>query len=481
MEDGLISRMEWKNHSFKAPAGTKQMEIQDRWLDCPVEGCPFPREHQASRFDAPGFRGAGTAVPVFSLRTSDDFGIGEFRDLRPLVDWAAATGQCIIQLLPVTDTTREGSWKDSYPYSPVSSFALHPLYIHLQDIGVKEDGEFKKLQAELNALDEIDYPRVFREKTALMRRAFEARGKKDLASAAYRKFHKENASWLDEYAEFCARRDGDESGYHCWIQFHLDKQFSEEVDYARSKGISFKGDLPIGVSADSAEDISAAGLPIDGFFHADPRNPGMYQPLISPDSCGLPQDRQERFGAMYNDFFFHRNNEFWRRNAERKLPELLGATGMLACGEDLGMVPDCVPGVMDHWKILSLEMANMDKGRPWPALSVCATSSHDMPTLRMQHAEAHGGEDLAPIDAEHIIKGHLDSVPMFAIFPLQDWLAIDYGVRRVDFLNERINQPADPDNHWRYRVHLDLRTLMDCHDLNSNIKSLIEGSGRKNS
>ena len=576
MENGLISRMEWKNHSFKAPAGSKQLEIQDRWLDCPIEGCPFPREHQASRFDAPCFRGAGTAVPVFSLRTADDFGIGEFRDLRPLVDWAASTGQCIIQLLPVTDTTRNGGWKDSYPYSPVSSFALHPLYIHLQDIGVEEDGEFKKLQAELNALDEIDYPRVFREKTALMRRAFETYGKKDLASAAYRKFHKENAAWLDEYAEFCARRDGNESGYHCWIQFHLDKQFSEEVDYARSKAISFKGDLPIGVSADSAEaywhpelfnldsstgappdffsrdgqnwgfptynweemskndfawwkarlrkmsryfdafridhilgffriweiptecgsgrfghfnpalaysadDISTAGLPVEGLFHKDPRNPGMYQPLISPDSSGLPQDKQERFGAMYNDFFFHRNNEFWRRNAERKLPELLGATGMLACGEDLGMVPDCVPGVMDHWKILSLEMANMDKGRPWPALSVCATSSHDMPTLRMQHAEANGGEDLAPVDAEHIIKNHLDSVSMFAIFPLQDWLAIDYGVRREDFLNERINQPADPDNHWRYRVHLDLRTLMDCHDLNSNIKSMIEGSGRKSS
>lgn len=197
----------------------------------------------------------------------------------------------------------------------------------------------------------------------------------------------------------------------------------------------------------TAADLADYGYVVmeDGLFHADPRNQGMYQPLISPDSCGLPQEKQERFGAMYNDFFFHRNNEFWRRNAERKLPELLGATGMLACGEDLGMVPDCVPGVMDHWKILSLEMANMDKGHPWPALSVCATSSHDMPTLRMQHAEAHGGEDLAPVDAE------------------------------------RINQPADPDNHWRYRVHLDLRTLMDCHDLNSNIKSLIEGSGRKSS
>lgn len=88
---------------------------------------------------------------------------------------------------------------------------------------------------------------------------------------------------------------------------------------------------------------------------------------------------------------------------------------------------------------------------------------------------------MAPIDVEHIIKDHLDSVSMLAIFPLQDWLAIDYDVRRRDFLNERINQPADPDNHWRYRVHIDLRTLMECRELNSNITSMIEASGRKNS
>ena len=111
----------------------------------------------------------------------------------------------------------------------------------------------------------------------------------------------------------------------------------------------------------SPEEISAMGLPLEGLFHPDPRHPGMYQPLIAPASADLPQWQQERFGALYNDFFYHRHDEFWRRNAERKLPELLGATGMLACGEDLGMVPDCVPGVMDHEKILSLKMRGMEQ------------------------------------------------------------------------------------------------------------------------
>ena len=171
MRSGLIWRTEWKHHSAKLAR-----EIDDGWIDCPIPGCPFPREHQAPIFDRPDFRGAGTAIPVFSLRSADDFGIGEFRDLHKLIDWAEATGQCIIQLLPVNDTTREGGWNDSYPYSPVSSFALNPMYIHLQSLGIKENAEFKRQQAALNALPEIDYPRVFEAKMRYLRKAFETRG-----------------------------------------------------------------------------------------------------------------------------------------------------------------------------------------------------------------------------------------------------------------------------------------------------------------
>ena len=563
MRDGLIVRTEWKHHSAKAAP-----VIEDAWIDCPIPGCPFPREHQAAKFDRPGFRGAGTAIPVFSLRTADDFGIGEFRDLRPLVDWTAATGQCVLQLLPVNDTTRKGGWADSYPYSPVSTFALHPLYIHLQDIGVKPDAAFRKQQAELNALPELDYPKVFKAKMAYIRQAFEKRGAKDLASAAYKKFAKENADWLPEYAEFCARRDKLEPEYYCWMQYHLDRQFCEEVDYARAKGVSLKGDLPIGVSADSAEaywhpelfnldsstgappdffstdgqnwgfptynwvemekddfawwksrlrkmsryfdafridhilgffriweipkeftgglmghfnpalpyspeEISALNLPLEGLFHPDPRHPGMYQPLIAPASAGLPQWQQERFGALYNDFFYHRHDEFWRRNAERKLPELLGATGMLACGEDLGMVPDCVPGVMEHEKILSLKMRGMEQEGPWRELSVCATSSHDMETLRMQC-----DHDPEPWEVRRMLWEYLDSPSMLAIFPLQDWLALDKGLRRADRNAERINEPADSHHHWRYRLHFDLRELMGASELRVAVEGLVKDARR---
>ncbi len=574
MEDGLIRHTEWKHHRRKAPTGTKTLLCEDAWIECPIEGCPFPREHQAPVFDRPGYRGAGTAVPVFSLRSADDFGIGEFRDLRPLVDWAAATGQNIIQILPVNDTTRKGQWRDSYPYSPVSTFALHPLYLRLQEIGVKRSARFLKLQKELNSLPEIDYPKVFHCKMSFIREAFEACGTKDMESAAYRRFYKENKFWLEEYGQFCAKRDGLEKEYYFWMQYHLDIQFSQEADYARGRGVSFKGDLPIGVSADSAEaywhpelfnldsstgappdffsadgqnwgfptynweemakddfawwksrlrkmsryfdafridhilgffriweipteyssglmghfnpalpysrqEIDNLGLPLEGLFHEDPRHPGMYQPLITPSSKDLPAWQQERFGALYDDFFFHRHDDFWRRNAEHKLPELLSATGMLACGEDLGMVPDCVPGVMDKERILSFEMAGMEKGRPWPYLSVCATSNHDMPTLRMQNAE---NGDPAPSKVREIIVAHLSSASMLAIFPLQDWLALDEDLRRKDFMNERVNQPADPDNHWRFRFHFNMDGLLSekAAGLASQVRALLENSGRYN-
>ena len=597
LRDGLVWRTEWQHHHrSRIPAGHR---CDDAWIDCPIAGCPFPRAHQADLFDRPGFRGAGTAVPVFSLRTADDFGMGDFRDLRPLVDWAVATGQCIIQLLPVNDTTRRGEWEDSYPYSPISSFALHPLYLRLQDLGIRKTAAFTAEQTALNALPEIDWPHVAKAKMAWIRKAFLTRGARDLAGAACRKFATENAFWLDEYAAFCARRDGLEPEYYVWMQYHLDKQLSEEVRYARAHGVCFKGDLPIGVSADSAEahfhpelfnlDCSAgappdyfsadgqnwgfptynweameadgyawwksrlrvmsryfdafridhiigwfriweipvscrsglmghfnpalpysaeeldslgfgsdcleargafspvpcdegvqavaAGKPEAGLFLEDPHRAGWYHPFIGARETeayrSLPEDLRRRFDELYVDFFYHRHDAFWYRNAEKKLPELLGATGMLACGEDLGMVPDCLPGVMEHEKILSLKMRGYDG--PTRTLSVCATSSHDTATLRMSCPE-----DPSPETVRSMLAEVLAYPSMLAIFPIQDWLALSGELRNPD-RNERINEPADPHHHWRWRLHLDLSVLSypsATAAFHSTLRELLAESGR---
>ena len=248
-----------------------------------------------------------------------------------------------------------------------------------------------------------------------------------------------------------------------------------EIPAQYSSGLMghFNPDLPY-----SREEIEALGLPLDtGLFLDDPRHPGMYVPIITADLSGLADWQKENFCRLHDDFFFHRHDEFWRVNAEKKIPELLGATGMLACAEDLGMVPDCVPGVMDHWKMLSLEMACMEKGRPWPYLSVCATSSHDMSTLRMQNAEA-GRGDMSPEEVRSTLWAHLSSASMLAIFPLQDWAALDAEVRRAAYDEERINQPADPHHHWRFRFHRNLEEILRADALNADIRALLSASGR---
>jgi 4-alpha-glucanotransferase len=223
----------------------------------------------------------------------------------------------------------------------------------------------------------------------------------------------------------------------------------------------------------SREEIERLGLPILGLFIEDPRKPGWFHPLITPDTSKLEPWQKQRFDALYTDFFYHRHNAFWARNAMKKLPKLLSCTGMLACGEDLGMVPDCVPGVMDHEKILSLEMQRMEKGRPWPYLSVVATSSHDMTSIRLWN-----GNDKTPEECRNILKAHLDACSMLAIFPLQDWLSMEGSLRWPNPAEERINDPADPDNKWCWRMHLTTGQLLDNAAFCEEVAALVKGSGR---
>ena len=242
------------NHLFtEVPANCDLLEIRDI----------------VPEFETVPWRGAGTAIPVFSLRSETSFGVGEFKDLKKLVDWAALTGQGIIQLLPINDTTMTGTWTDSYPYNANSTFALHPQFIHLPDAGVKADKGYKVLQKELNALPVVDYERVNKEKNRLLKEAFEAGGQEVMSGAAYKKFYSANKDWLVPYAAFCALRDingtpefgkwkslseysetkvksfcrrhKSDTDFYCYVQFCLDAQLKEVVEYAHSKGVAIKG------------------------------------------------------------------------------------------------------------------------------------------------------------------------------------------------------------------------------------------------
>ena len=654
---------------------------------------------------------AGTQVPVFSLRTRKSAGIGDFGDLKTMIDFVASTGQKVLQLLPINDTTITHTWTDSYPYSCISVFAIHPQYADLHALpelkNAKARAEAEKTRAELNALDKIDYEKVNDFKINYLRQIFNQEGEKMMKTAEYKAFFQDTELWLVPYAQYSYLRDKngtadfnqwpdhqvwDEAerkaladpktaayknvAFFYFVQFVLDRQMQEAHEHAKTKGVILKGDIPIGVNrngcdvwtepkyfnlngqagappddfsangqnwgfptynwfemlkdgcqwwnrrfknmaryfdayridhvlgffriweipvhsvhgllgqfapalAMSREEIESYGLHfqedrfirpfitdwvLDRVFHEragevkekyldrldderyqmkpevdtqrkvealfadatdekelwlrdglyalisdvlfvrDHTNPGVFHPRISAQLDfiyeSLYDNDKAAFNRLYNDYFYRRNNQFWYQEAMKKLPKLVQATRMLVCAEDLGMVPDCVPWVMDELKILSLELQSMPKDPSVkfghlsrnPYRSVCTISSHDMPTLRMwwdeniQRTQEYyntmlyrQGSAPHPLPgwlASDIISRHLTSPSMLCILSIQDWLATNEALRLPDADAERINIPATPKHYWRYRMHLNIEDLAADKRFVQNITEMISQSGR---
>jgi 4-alpha-glucanotransferase len=216
----------------------------------------------------------------------------------------------------------------------------------------------------------------------------------------------------------------------------------------------------------------------------------------------LPSPDRARLQALYEDYFFRRQDDFWMREAMQKLPALKRVTNMLVCGEDLGLVPDCVPVAMKQLGLLSLEIQRMPKrlGREFsrpadaPYLSVVTPSSHDMSTIRGWWEEdtkvtqkfynlelglsGAPPPDATPEIVQAVVQQHLASPAMWSIFQLQDLLGMDESLRRQDVAAERINIPAIPNHYWRYRMHLTLEQLQRADAFNRVLRQQIQQSGR---
>jgi len=240
-------------------------EGEDRTItDMPADGEVLVAYGDTLRLTEKTWRAAGVCVPVFSLRSEHSYGVGDFGDLYRFVDWASATGMKIIQLLPLNDTTCTHQWGDSYPYNIVSAFALHPHYIDLEQLGPlgskQQMTDFRRRQRELNALDYSDYEAVDRVKGEYMQTFFEEQGEATLTSKDFETWVEANKDWLEDYVAWL----GGNPSLHRFVQYHLHLQLKRAADYARSKGISLKGDLPIGVNAKSVETTIHPD-----FFHLD--------------------------------------------------------------------------------------------------------------------------------------------------------------------------------------------------------------------
>ncbi len=226
---------------------------------------------------------AGTLVPVFSLRSKDSFGVGDFGDLKKMIDWVALTKQRLLQVLPINDTTTTHTWTDSYPYNAISIFALHPQFADFTALpAIKDENKaahFEALRKELNALPQIDYERVNNAKTEYLQELYAQEGKAMMATPEYKAFFKENENWLVPYAQYCFFREEfgtcdiskwtdhpvfneddrkalsnsrsaqyKQVAFYYFVQFILDAQMTAVHAYARSKGVILKGDIPIGVN-----------------------------------------------------------------------------------------------------------------------------------------------------------------------------------------------------------------------------------------
>ena len=241
-------------------------------------------------------------------------------------------------------------------------------------------------------------------------------------------------------------------------------------------------------------------------FVEDPHQPDMYHPRIGAwqESVyeALTAEEKDAYMRLYNNFFYQRHNFFWGQNALHRLTDTVCQTQMLCCAEDLGMLPDCVSHVLDHLRILTLEIQSMPKQNGFefahldgnPYRSVATFSTHDMSPLRlwweespertqryyatMLQKQGRAPEHLPVHLAEEIIARHLYCPSMLCLLSLQDWLSMDGELRSKHLREERINVPSDPYNHWKYRMHITIEELMEAIRYNNKVRTMITRSKR---
>ena len=454
---------------------------------------------------------SGVAVPVFSLRSDESCGIGEFLDLKKLADWCVATGLKMIQILPINDTTTDGGWDDSYPYKSISTKALHPIYLNLERVGILKDENdrkrFHELKKELNAKEFVDYPEVFMAKMWYLHKIYD-------------------------------QKRGRKPDFYEFLQIHCDRQLSEAVDYLHEKGIMLKGDLPIGVNRDS-DDVKQnphlfnldmeTGAPPDGFAPQGQNwgFPTYNWTAMEKEGFQWWKERvawfKKYFDALRIDHilgFFRiweipkgspdasyghyspENPKLWEIEGRKRLKTIFGDKPLLICGEDLGMVAPCVPGVMRELGILSLEVQRMPKQsvRPFsdprenPYLSVDTTGTHDMPTIRgwweqdrersarFYHEMLHHTDNppyfCEPWVCQEIVEQHFNSSSQWVILPIQDYIAMDGDFRWDNTWDEQINEPADPKWRWKYRMHQSVEELLRNKKLTKLLKNIVKKYNR---
>jgi 4-alpha-glucanotransferase len=301
---------------------------------------------------------SGILAPLFALRGERDLGIGDVAALREAVDWAAAQGLGVFQVLPVNET---GS--DNSPYNAISSVALDPLTLEISAKTLPELSEEEIEEARREAFGEkgmagpVNYAVVKQLKRGLLKKAFErfqdgAWRRRDKRARAFKEWMEREQAWLSGYGMFRVLMDEHGGSEHwdrwpmehrsleaaqgwlqtqnaavrrtwearlrevAYIQWVAWEQWTAVKAYAESKGVALMGDVPYGVSYYSADVFGnpeifdlrwSCGAPPEPAFQQDAftRNWGQ--------NWGVPLYRWEVLEARQYD---------WWRQRVRKVREV---------------------------------------------------------------------------------------------------------------------------------------------------------------
>ena len=237
-------------------------------------------------------RTAGVLIPLFSLRSATDWGVGEIPDLVPFARWCSGAGIGVVQVLPVAEAARG----QNSPYAALSAFAIDPVYLAIDALDdFAEAGGHdalapadRKLLAEVRASPTVRWNEVRTLKNRALELAFQSFVKEQWQRKTRRareleRFAREQAIWIDDYALFVSIHDelmggqtwlewpaplrDREAGaladtraelservlFRVWLQWLCDRQWHAARRGANAVGVELAGDIPFMVAGDSAD------------------------------------------------------------------------------------------------------------------------------------------------------------------------------------------------------------------------------------
>lgn len=469
----------------------------------------------------------GVNVPIFSLRSKESGGIGEYLDLIPLIDWMKEQGFSMLQLLPIND-----SGLDPSPYNALSAFALNPLYTRLEGFSVPQ----------LNSLERIPYSAIHELKE---RYFFDKILPAFNADIAYEQFV-ETHPWLTTYARFKALK----THYHdlSWQdwpsvditdeeirpytvqQFLAYQQMTAVKRHAEERGIEILGDIPILVSPDSADvwanphlfDLKLnAGAPPDGYnpsgqwwgfppyrwdehektdfdwWKSRLRNASeLFHSYRIDHIVGFFRIWAMREGqSPIEGLYYPLNTHEWIPQGEKLLRMMLDATLMRPIGEDLGIVPDEVRTCMTHLAVPGTKVIRWERTisghyipyDKYPEVSLTTVSTHDSEPLRLWWQRSPNDVDEFCrfknwVKTEQLSQSMLKSIltdshhtgSRFAINLLLEYLSLIPELSYADVEQDRINVPGTvtPEN-WTYRMKPYLEEMIENTQLNEAIHEIL--------